>query len=88
MCGGMKVTIAEKLVEGLGGAQNIEDLESCIVRIRAIVSEPALVSEAVIRETSPIGVVSSGLYVQIIVGPSSDVLVAEMNETIKATVFC
>ncbi|EPD30705.1 PTS transporter subunit EIIB [Gleimia europaea] len=82
------MTIAKKLVEGLGGAQNIEELESCIVRIRAIVSEPALVSEAVIRETSPIGVVSSGRYVQIIVGPSSDDLVDEMNRTIKATAFC
>ncbi|WP_083431827.1 PTS transporter subunit EIIB [Actinomyces urinae] len=82
------MTIAEKLVEGLGGAQNIEDLESCIVRIRAIVSEPALVNESVIRETGPIGVVSSGRYVQIIVGPASDDLVAEMTEAIKATAFC
>ncbi|MDO5034004.1 MAG: PTS transporter subunit EIIB [Actinomycetaceae bacterium] len=77
------MSAAEKLVQGLGGPENIEDLESCIVRIRAIISDPLQVDEAVIRETNPIAVVSSGRYVQIIVGPASDDLVEEMQQVLE-----
>lgn len=76
------MSIAQQLVEGLGGAENIEDLEPCIVRIRAIVKDPAEVDEAIIRNTNPLGLVSSGNYVQIIVGKDSDALVEEMQQII------
>lgn len=75
---------AEKVVEGLGGVRNIEDLESCIVRVRAIVTDPRMINESIIREINPIAVVSSGRYVQIIVGPSSDQLVEEMQQILEA----
>ena len=74
---------AKQLVQGLGGSENIKDLESCIVRIRAIVHDPAKVDEATIRGTNPLGVVFSGQYVQIIVGKESDEIVAQMDELIN-----
>lgn len=79
----VQVSIAQQLVEGLGGPANIEELEPCIVRIRATVKDPAEVNEATIRNTNPLGVVSSGKYVQIIVGKNSDHLVEEMQEIIR-----
>ncbi|MDO5048825.1 MAG: PTS transporter subunit EIIB [Actinomycetaceae bacterium] len=77
------MSVAQQLVDGLGGIENIDDLEPCIVRIRAIVNDPVAVDIAAIRATNPLGVVSSGKFVQIIVGPKSDELVDEMQEIIR-----
>lgn len=76
---------ARKLVDALGGSQNIRELEPCIMRIRATVRDPKLVNESAIRETEPLAVVCSGKYVQIIIGPEADDLVDAMNEIVGET---
>lgn len=78
------MSVAEQLVQGLGGASNIDDLESCILRIRAIVNDPSAVNEPLIRETKPLALVCSGKYVQIIFGQESDALVEQMQDVIGA----
>ncbi|MDU1064510.1 MAG: PTS transporter subunit EIIB, partial [Cutibacterium avidum] len=37
---------AEQIIAGLGGADNIEDLEPCITRLRVEVADDDLVDEA------------------------------------------
>ncbi|MDO5728060.1 MAG: PTS transporter subunit EIIB [Actinomycetaceae bacterium] len=79
------MTKARKLVDALGGARNIIELEPCIMRIRATVRDPKRVDEDAIRETEPLAVVCSGQFVQIIVGPEADDLVEAMDKTVAET---
>lgn len=42
-------TKAEKIVAGLGGIDNIDEIEGCITRLRTEVHDPALVDEAALK---------------------------------------
>lgn len=42
-------TKAEKIVAGLGGIENIEEVEGCITRLRTEVINPDLVDEAALK---------------------------------------
>ena len=56
---------AEKIVSGLGGRDNISDLEPCITRLRAEVEDQEKVARA-------------GRVVQVVVGPTADGLASEI----------
>ncbi|MER6968979.1 PTS transporter subunit EIIB, partial [Streptomyces halstedii] len=42
-------TKAEKIVAGLGGIDNIEEVEGCITRLRTEVHDASLVDEAALK---------------------------------------
>lgn len=44
---------AEKIVAGLGGLDNIEEVEGCITRLRTEVVDPSLVDEAALKAPAP-----------------------------------
>ena len=69
---------AQQIVEGLGGRENITDLESCITRLRVEVVDQDKVDEEALRATGAFGVVRSGRVVQVVVGPTADELAAEI----------
>lgn len=71
---------AEQIVAGLGGDGNIVDLEPCITRLRVEVTNPALVSEAVLKAAGAIAVVKSGNAIQVIVGPEADTLASDIED--------
>ncbi len=71
---------AEQIVAGLGGDDNIVDLEPCITRLRVEVSNPGLVSEAVLKAAGAIAVVQSGNAIQVIVGPEADTLASDIED--------
>lgn len=72
----------EQLIAGLGGNQNLLDLEPCMMRIRAHVKNPQLVDEQLIRATNPLAVVCSGNYVQIVTGQDADGIVDKMKKAL------
>ena len=41
---------AEDIVAGLGGADNIDEIEACATRLRTVVHDPSLVDEKQLRE--------------------------------------
>ena len=43
------------IIRGLGGKENIIDVQNCYTRLRVEVHNPDLVSEAIIRESKPDG---------------------------------
>ncbi|WP_269769204.1 PTS glucose/sucrose transporter subunit IIB [Nocardiopsis gilva] len=65
---------AAAIVAGLGGADNIEDIEACITRLRTEVGDPAKVDEAALKAAGAHGVLVSGNVVQVVVGPEADAL--------------
>ena len=71
---------AEQIVAGLGGADNIVEVEACITRLRTEVNDPSLVDEAALKRAGAHGVVRSGNAVQVIVGPEADNIVSDMED--------
>ena len=69
---------AEKIVSGLGGRDNISDLEPCITRLRVEVVDQEKVDEDALRAAGAFGVVRSGRVVQVVVGPTADDLASEI----------
>lgn len=62
--------IAETILTGLGGKENIESIEHCVTRLRVVVKDELLVNEKVIKNARVSGIVRpSQKNVQVIVGP-------------------
>lgn len=71
---------AEQIVAGLGGADNIKEIEACITRLRTEVKDPAQVNEAALKAAGAHGVLTAGRVVQVVVGPEADVLVDDIED--------
>mgnify|MGYP002753930369 FL=1 len=69
---------AEKIVSGLGGRDNISDLEPCITRLRVEVEDQEKVDDDALRAAGAFGVIRSGRVVQVVVGPTADDLASEI----------
>lgn len=65
---------AEEILAGLGGADNIIEIEPCITRLRTEVNDAGKVDEAALKRAGAHGVVRSGNVVQVVVGPEADTL--------------
>lgn len=66
--GSYKQEDAKKVIEGLGGSDNIVSINNCFTRLRIEVKNPELVKEELLKQTAQKGVVLNGTNVQIIIG--------------------
>lgn len=73
-------TKAERIIAGLGGADNIVEIEPCITRLRTEVSDGNLVDETALKAAGAHGVLRAGNVVQVIVGPEADTLASDIEE--------
>ena len=71
---------AEQIIAGLGGADNIVELEPCITRLRTELRDSSRVDEAALRAAGAHGVMKVGNNVQVVVGPEADTLADEMED--------
>ena len=67
------------LVAGLGGKDNIEELENCFTRLRVNVKNPDLIDENLINHVPNSGINRNGNNIQIIFGMK----VAEMRDKVE-----
>jgi PTS system N-acetylglucosamine-specific IIB component len=74
------VSKAEQIIAGLGGADNIVELEPCITRLRTEVRDGSKVNEAVLRAAGAHGVMKVGNNVQVVVGPEADSLASDIED--------
>lgn len=73
--------LAKKLLESLGGKDNIDDMYNCVTRMRVTVSQPNLVDEERIKQTGISGIVKpSENHFQIVIGPEVTSVMGEMNK--------
>jgi N-acetylglucosamine PTS system EIIB component len=72
-------TKAEKIVAGLGGLDNIEEVEGCVTRLRTEVRDPGLVDETALKAAGAHGVVKMGTAVQVVIGTDADPLAADIE---------
>lgn len=75
-------SLSETIVRGLGGKDNIKNIDSCATRLRVTVSDPSAVDDGVLRSTGASGVIRRGEGVQIIYGPRVTVIKSEIDEFI------
>jgi N-acetylglucosamine PTS system EIIB component len=73
---------AEQILAGLGGRDNIVELEACITRLRTELSDASLVDESVLRAAGAHGVMRAGSVVQVVVGPQADVIASDIGDLI------
>lgn len=74
------VSKAEQIIAGLGGVNNIVEIEPCITRLRSEVVNAGLVNEAALRAAGAHGVLRAGKIVQVIVGPEADTLAGDIED--------
>ncbi|KQB83573.1 glucose PTS transporter subunit EIIB [Corynebacterium oculi] len=70
----------EGIIAGLGGTDNIEEIEGCITRLRTVVGDASAVDEAALRAAGAIGVVAAGSVVQVVVGPQAEMIAEDIEE--------
>lgn len=75
--------LSVSMVEKLGGAQNIEVVDSCITRLRLTVKNSTLINENEIKAIGAAGVIKRGSSVQVIVGTKAEELAEEMKNILK-----
>ena len=71
---------AEQIVAGLGGKDNIVEIEACITRLRTEVNDGSQVDEKALKAAGAHGVVVSGNVVQVVVGPEADNLADDIED--------
>ncbi|MEE1831410.1 PTS glucose/sucrose transporter subunit IIB [Streptomyces sp. SP17KL33] len=73
-------TKAEKIVAGLGGLDNIDEIEGCITRLRTEVHDASLVDDAALKAAGAHGVVKMGTAIQVVIGTDADPIAAEIED--------
>ncbi|MER0081557.1 N-acetylglucosamine-specific PTS transporter subunit IIBC [Corynebacterium sp. KPL2861] len=75
---------AARIIEGLGGKDNIDSLDYCTTRLRVGVKDRALVDDPTIKRAGISGVIHpSEKNVQVIVGPSVQFMFDEVNHQLR-----
>ena len=76
--------MAEIIMEGVGGKENLTSIDHCITRLRLEVKDRLLVDEAKIKSSGASGVIRPGkTSVQVIIGPKVQFVADEMKKLVK-----
>ena len=76
--------MAEIIMEGVGGKENLTSIDHCITRLRLEVKDRLLVDEKVIKSSGAAGVVRPGkTSVQVIIGPKVQFVADEFKKLCK-----
>lgn len=80
----MKSDLAVKIIEGLGGFDNIVAVNNCISRLRVDVKDMSLVDEALLKKTGSMGIVKpSSTHIHVIYGPKVEKIAKQVKEVMK-----
>lgn len=75
---------AAKIIEGLGGFDNIVEVNNCLTRLRVDVKDMAVVDEAMLKKTGAMGFVKpSEKHIQVIYGPKVERIASDVREVLK-----
>ena len=72
--------VSREIVRGLGGKDNISDVDCCATRLRCTVLHAQKVNDAILKATGASGVVHKGNGVQIIYGPHVTVTKSNLED--------
>ncbi|MBC5788404.1 MULTISPECIES: PTS transporter subunit EIIC [Clostridiaceae] len=70
------------ILEGLGGMENIKNLDCCATRLRVTVNDSGKVQDSLLKQSGAAGVIHKGDGVQVIYGPRVTVIKSELEDYI------
>ncbi|MGN1343272.1 MAG: glucose PTS transporter subunit IIA [Traorella sp.] len=73
-------SISELITKGLGGADNISDVDCCATRLRVSVYDATKVDETILKSSQAAGVIVKGNGVQIVYGPKVSVIKSNLED--------
>lgn len=79
------LSLAAKILDALGGQENITNLDACITRLRVSVKDVKAVDKARIKALGASGIMEVGDNIQAIFGGRSDVLKNQINDIIEGS---
>ena len=77
--------VSALIVEGLGGAANLTDVDCCATRLRCTVNDAALVKQDLLKASGASGVICKGNGVQVVYGPKVAVIKAKLEDYLEST---
>lgn len=73
-----------RIIEGLGGFDNIVEVNNCLTRLRVDLVDPAKVKEDVLKKTGSSGFIRpSEKHIQVVYGPKVEGIAANVRECLK-----
>ncbi|VBB09361.1 phosphotransferase system eiib cysteine phosphorylation site [Lucifera butyrica] len=73
-----------KILEGVGGVENVIDIDNCATRLRLTLADGTKVDEALLKTTGCSGVIRRGNAIQLIYGPIVSVLKSQFEEYVMS----
>jgi len=71
------------IVRGLGGRENIRDVDCCATRLRVTVKNSDLVTDSLLKMSGAAGVIRRGNGVQVVYGPQVSVIKSELDDYLR-----
>jgi len=71
------------ITRGLGGKENIKNVDCCATRVRVTVKDPSLVTDALLKKSGAAGVIKRGNGVQVVYGPQVSVIKSELDDYLR-----
>lgn len=71
---------AKTIIEGLGGFDNITDLDNCATRLRVSVKKPDQINADTLKQTGAMNTVVRGKAIQVIYGPKVNMIRNDIDE--------
>lgn len=78
-----KTSVSALITKGLGGKNNISDVDCCATRLRCTVYDVELVDDGLLKDSGASGIIHRGNGVQIIYGPHVTVIKSDLEEYLE-----
>ncbi|MCI5669281.1 MAG: glucose PTS transporter subunit IIA, partial [Oscillospiraceae bacterium] len=72
--------VSALILKGLGGKDNLSDVDCCATRLRVTVKDANLVTDSLLKESGASGVIHKGNGVQVIYGPRVSVIKSNLED--------
>ena len=77
---GDAMEVSALITEGLGGRDNISDVDCCATRLRVTVHDEAKVDALLLKESGAAGVIRRGKGIQVVYGPRVTVIKSDLED--------
>lgn len=75
--------LSAAIVRGLGGKENISDIDCCVTRLHCIVIDSRKIDDGLLKATGASGIVRKGQGIQIVYGPKVAVIKSNLEDYLE-----
>lgn len=76
--------VSALILKGLGGKNNLSDVDCCATRLRVTVNDSSQVNDQLLKESGASGVIHKGNGIQVIYGPQVSVIKSNLEDFIES----